>query len=137
MTYEQFREMIFSSSSLLNGFLDYFYEQSVHSGTTDQENPPYGEYYLKQNHDSFRNTLNGLMRDREFSNMPYRVVSDDLAIGKFDSILSLVQYGKTGYETWNLHRYCQELSNELNHGGGLEWLIKSHGVQNPGDYLKQ
>lgn len=90
MTYGQFKDLLFSSSSLVNTFVRWLYDESVH----DKE----GEWYLMNNHQRFVDELNGLVTGQKFDGFKYNVVSGDTLIqdnGKFSSIKNLVNSSTT------------------------------------------
>lgn len=91
MTYGQFKDLLFSSSSLVNTFIGWLYGKTTH----EEES----EWYLMNNHQDFVNKLNVLVTDQKFAGFKYNVkkTTDNLIQdnGKFSSIKNLVNSSTT------------------------------------------
>ena len=106
---DMFRRLLFSNSTLVNPFIDWLYDECVHS---DNE-----KYYLKVRHPDFAPYVNANANGDDivkYSGMEYQMVNSDSIVidDKFKSIKNLVKAWNGSAST--LYDYCDTLKQIVN-----------------------
>ena len=116
----QFKSLLFADSVLVQMFIDWLYGQVVHT----EEDHPFGEYYLYNNHDD--NGFIGFLGEHlspMFSNIQFQGMDGDLVNNRFNSMVDFVKGEDAVART--LQDYCGVLYNFSNGTSARDanWLI--------------